>query len=65
MDREKSIKDILSGLIFVVLGGAFGLAATGYEFGTALRITDVALASTPCQSLRPRASWASVNVPIG
>ncbi len=38
MDREKSIKDILSGLIFVVLGGAFGLAATGYEFGTALRM---------------------------
>lgn len=38
MDRPKSIKDILSGLIFIALGAAFGIAATGYEFGTALRM---------------------------
>lgn len=38
MDRPRSIKDILSGLIFIGLGAAFGIAAAGYEFGTALRM---------------------------
>jgi hypothetical protein len=38
MDRPRSIKDILSGLIFIALGAAFGFAAAGYEFGTALRM---------------------------
>lgn len=38
MDRPKSIKDILSGLIFIIFGAAFGFAASGYEFGTALRM---------------------------
>lgn len=38
MDRARSIKDILAGLIFIVLGAAFGIAATGYQFGTALRM---------------------------
>lgn len=38
MDRKKSIKDILSGLIFIGFGAAFGITATGYEFGTALRM---------------------------
>lgn len=38
MLRHRSIKDILSGLIFIAFGAAFGIAATGYEFGTALRM---------------------------
>jgi hypothetical protein len=36
--QPKSVKDILSGLIFVGCGLAFGIAATGYEIGTALRM---------------------------
>jgi hypothetical protein len=35
---QKSLKDLLSGLIFIGLGLAFGYAAFGYEFGTALRM---------------------------
>jgi hypothetical protein len=35
---HKSLNDILSGLIFVGLGLAFGIAAAGYEIGTALRM---------------------------
>lgn len=38
MQRHRSIKDILSGLIFIAFGAAFGIAATGYAFGTALRM---------------------------
>jgi hypothetical protein len=38
MQRRRSITDILAGLIFIVFGAAFGIAATGYEFGTALRM---------------------------
>ncbi len=38
MQRHRSIKDVLSGLIFIGFGAAFGIAATGYEFGTALRM---------------------------
>ena len=38
MQRRRSITDILAGLIFVAFGAAFGIAATGYEFGTALRM---------------------------
>lgn len=38
MERPKSLKDILSGLIFVGLGLAFGIAAYGYDIGTALRM---------------------------
>jgi len=37
MDRA-GIKDILSGLIFVGFGLAFGYAASGYELGTAFRM---------------------------
>jgi hypothetical protein len=37
MDRP-GIKDILSGLIFLGFGLAFGFAATGYEIGTAFRM---------------------------
>ena len=37
MDRA-GIKDILSGLIFLGFGLAFGFAATGYEIGTAFRM---------------------------
>ncbi len=37
MDRA-GIKDILSGLIFVGFGAAFGYAATGYDLGTAFRM---------------------------
>ncbi len=38
MERPRSIKDILSGLIFIALAAAFGIAAAGYELGTALRM---------------------------
>ena len=37
MDRA-GIRDIVSGLIFVGFGAAFGYAATGYPLGTALRM---------------------------
>lgn len=37
MERA-GIKDILSGLIFVGFGAAFGYAATGYDLGTAFRM---------------------------
>ena len=37
MERA-GIKDILSGLIFLGFGGAFGYAATGYPLGTAFRM---------------------------
>lgn len=37
MERA-GIKDILSGLIFVGFGAAFGYAATGYPLGTAFRM---------------------------
>ena len=37
MDRA-GIKDILSGLLFVGFGAAFGYAATGYPLGTAFRM---------------------------
>ena len=36
--QRAGIKDILSGLIFVGLGAAFGYAATGYPLGTAFRM---------------------------
>ena len=38
MNRAKSLKDILAGLIFIGLGLAFGIAAAGYPIGTALRM---------------------------
>jgi hypothetical protein len=38
MQGPRSLRDILSGLIFVGIGLAFGIAATGYELGTALRM---------------------------
>lgn len=38
MERPKSLKDILSGLIFLGIGLAFGIAASGYEIGTGLRM---------------------------
>lgn len=37
MERA-GLKDILSGLIFVAFGIAFGYAASGYELGTAFRM---------------------------
>lgn len=36
--QRAGIKDILSGLIFVVFGLAFGYAASGYPLGTAFRM---------------------------
>ena len=36
--QRAGIKDILSGLIFVGFGAAFGYAATGYQLGTAFRM---------------------------
>jgi len=36
--QHAGIKDILSGLIFLGIGAAFGYAATGYPLGTALRM---------------------------
>jgi len=36
--QRAGIKDILSGLIFVGFGAAFGYAASGYEIGTAFRM---------------------------
>jgi hypothetical protein len=38
MERPRSLKDILSGLIFIGCGLAFGIAASGYPIGTALRM---------------------------
>jgi Tripartite tricarboxylate transporter TctB family len=38
MERRRSIKDILSGLIFIGFGLAFGIAAAGYDIGAALRM---------------------------
>lgn len=38
MQHRKSVRDILSGLIFIGIAFAFGYAATGYERGTALRM---------------------------
>lgn len=38
MTAQKSLKDLLSGLIFIGLGLAFGYATLGYEIGTALRM---------------------------
>ena len=36
--QRAGIKDILSGLIFLGFGAAFGYAATGYPLGTAFRM---------------------------
>lgn len=38
MHRHRSLRDILSGLVFIGIGLAFGIAASGYEIGTALRM---------------------------
>ena len=38
MQRPRSHKDILSGLIFIGIGLAFGIAASGYQLGTAFRM---------------------------
>jgi hypothetical protein len=38
MMANKSLKDMLSGLIFIGFGVAFGYAALGYNIGTALRM---------------------------
>jgi hypothetical protein len=38
MTLRYSLKDLLSGLIFIALGLAFGIAASGYQIGTALRM---------------------------
>jgi hypothetical protein len=38
MTALKSLKDLLSGLIFIGLGLAFGYATLGYDIGTALRM---------------------------
>ena len=38
MEQQKSLRDILSGLIFVGFGIAFGVASLGYDLGTALRM---------------------------
>ena len=38
MQRPRSLRDILSGLIFVGIGLAFGIAAAGYPLGTAFRM---------------------------
>jgi hypothetical protein len=36
--QRGSLKDVLAGLIFIGIGLAFGIAAAGYEIGTALRM---------------------------
>lgn len=38
MEQHKSLRDILSGLIFIGFGIAFGVASLGYNLGTALRM---------------------------
>lgn len=38
MQQPRSLKDILSGLIFIGIGLAFGYASTGYQLGTAFRM---------------------------
>jgi hypothetical protein len=38
MQRQTSLRDILSGLIFAGIGLAFGYAASGYEIGSAVRM---------------------------
>lgn len=38
MDGQKSLRDILAGLIFLACGLAFGIAAARYPIGTALRM---------------------------
>lgn len=38
MTAQKSLKDLLTGLIFIGFGLAFGYAALSYETGTALRM---------------------------
>ena len=38
MTAQKSLKQLLAGLIFVAFGLAFGYASIGYEVGTALRM---------------------------
>jgi hypothetical protein len=38
MTAQKSLKDLLAGLIFIGFGLAFGYATLGYEIGTALRM---------------------------
>lgn len=38
MTAQKSRKDLLSGLIFIGFGLAFGYATLGYDIGTALRM---------------------------
>jgi hypothetical protein len=38
MHRPRSLKDILSGLVFIAIGLAFGFAAARYEIGSALRM---------------------------
>lgn len=38
MTARYSLKDLLSGLIFIAVGLAFGYAALGYTIGTALRM---------------------------
>ncbi len=38
MTTQKSAKDLLSGLIFIGIGLAFGYASLGYDIGTALRM---------------------------
>jgi hypothetical protein len=38
MSAQKSMKDLLAGLIFIAIGLAFGYAASNYQIGTALRM---------------------------
>ena len=38
MDRQRSVPDVLAGVIFVLIGGAFVVGSLGYELGTPLRM---------------------------
>ncbi|MFC5823305.1 tripartite tricarboxylate transporter TctB family protein [Nonomuraea insulae] len=38
MERRRSLPDVLAGVIFVLIGGAFVVGALGYELGTPLRM---------------------------
>lgn len=38
MENQKALNDIVSGVLFIVIGFAFGYAASGYQIGTALRM---------------------------
>jgi hypothetical protein len=71
--QRAGIKDILSGLIFVGFGAAFGYAASGYPIGTAFRmgpgyfplVLAGALAALGLAIIVKGVSAAAAETPIG